>query len=149
MLSKLCAELKNYFLAHRDADIYLGTFTIAGGSVDLPFLQTGQHFRIVGSVFNDGVYQYPAEGLTDETFDGAVWAMSVPADVLALADKISQWMTDNAAAINSPYQAESFGGYSYSKGSRYSGDGESSGSSAEWQAHFAAELAPYRRIRIL
>ena len=148
MLSELCAELKNYFIVDQERDLHFGSFLIADGSIELSFLQEGQYFRIVGSVFNDGVYQYPASDLTDETFDGAVWAMSVPAGALALADKIGKWITDNAEAINKPYQSESFAGYSYSKGSGNSG-GSGSGSSTDWQTHFSAELKPYRRVSIL
>ena len=85
MLTELCAELKNYFLRDREADIHYGEYEISGGSIDLPFLLDGQYFRIVGSVLNDGVYQYPVGGLADEEFTGAVWAMAVPPAVVALA----------------------------------------------------------------
>lgn len=137
-LTELCRELKNWF----EKDKIFDTFTIEGGSLDLPKAQVGQYFRIVGSVFNDGVYQYPATGLTDETFDGAVWLMAVPKEVLDKVNEMTQWETDNAQAINSPYTSESFGGYSYSKSS---GDG-SGASSASWQGHFASWLNKYRKI---
>ena len=70
MLAELCAELKNYFLRNQSEDIHNGLFTISDGSIDLPFLLDGQYFRIVGSVMNDGVYQYPVSELADETFPG-------------------------------------------------------------------------------
>lgn len=146
MLTELCAELKNYFLRDRDADIHYGSYTISGGSIDLPFLLDGQYFRVVGSVLNDGVYQYPAVGLHDEEFTGAVWAMAVPPAVVALAADIDEWNEKNAEALASPYSSESFGGYSYSKISTYSG-GESRVMS--WQVQFTSRLSKWRRLSAL
>ena len=146
MLTELCAELKNYFLTNREADIHSGTFTIENGGIDLDFIQNGQYFRIVGSVFNDGVYQYPQTKLTNETFDGSIWAMSVPKAVIDLASDIDDWTKDNADAINSPYQSESFGGYSYSKGGQ-NGNGQEIQTC--WQNQFATRMNPYRRLFVL
>ena len=145
MLTELCAELKNYFLRDREADIHYGEYTISGGSVDLPFLLDGQYFRIVGSVLNDGVYQYPADDLTDEEFTGAVWAMAVPPSVIALAADIEAWNEKNAEALASPYTSESFGGYSYTKAS---GNSESGGAYS-WQDQFANRLSKWRRLSVL
>ena len=145
MLTELCAELKNYFLRDREADIHYGEYTISGGSIDLPFLLDGQYFRIVGSVLNDGVYQYPADGLTDEEFTGAVWAMAVPPAVIALAADIEAWNEKNAEALASPYTSESFGGYSYSLKSGSS----SGGASLTWRDQFASRLAKWRRVSVL
>ena len=120
MLSRLCAMLHNWFNIHHDEDIYAGTYTIENGSIgSLPFLKTGQYFRIVGSASNDGVYKYPCTDLTDETFDGAVWAMFVPADVVALAEEIEAYnesvrVSMEAEAARKGYSSESWGSYSYS-----------------------------------
>ena len=138
MLTEICAYLKNYFIKP-DEDIHAGTYTIEGGSIDLPFLLDGQYFRIVGSALNDGVWQYPASQLSDEVFMGAVWAMRVPPSLIALAAEIEDWQSANAKAINIPYQSESFGGYAYSKPSGSSG-------SFSWADQFAARLNPYRRL---
>lgn len=144
MLTELCRELNNWF----EKDRFFGTFQVDGGSIDLSGtgIQNGQYFRIAGSVFNDGVYQYPAEGLTDETFEGAVWAMAVPPSVIALADEIEAWQAkyrgaDSAAM--SPFQSESFGGYSYSK----AGGSGSGGTDGSWQNAFRSRLNPWRKIR--
>ena len=150
MLTELCAELRNYFLKNREADVHTGTYTISGGTLgELEFLQDGQYYRIAGSVFNDGVYRYGDRAVTlaDETFTGAVWAMAVPPAVVALADEIDAWNTANAEALNSPYQSESFGGYSYSKASGGSGANGSGGYS--WQDHFAGRLNKWRRLSVL
>ena len=144
MLTELCAELRNYFLRDREADIHYGQYTISGGSIDLPFLLNGQYFRIVGSLLNDGVYQYPADGLADEVFTGAVWAMAVPPAVIALAAEIDGWNKANADALASPYQSESFGGYTYSKGNSSSGTG-----GYDWKDQFSNRLNKYRRLSVL
>ena len=72
MLNTICAEIRNYFLAHKEKDIHAGKYTITNGSINLSFLLDGQYFRIVGSALNDGVYQYPASCLKDEQFEGSV-----------------------------------------------------------------------------
>lgn len=146
MLTELCAELKNYFLRDREADIHYGEYTISGGSIDLPFLLNGQYFRIVGSVLNDGVYQYPADGLADEVFTGAVWAMAVPPAVIALAADIEAWNTANAEALASPYTSESFGGYSYTKATT---GGVGTNGAFTWRDQFASRLSKWRRLSVL
>lgn len=143
MLSELCKELNNWFCTK----MYFETFTIEDGTLTLDDLQDGQYFRIVGSVFNDGVYQYPATGLNDETFDGAVWAMAIPQEVIALSSEIEEWVNKYAtvdSSAMSPYQSESFGGYSYSKAS--SGD-ENGGNT--WQSVFRSRLNQWRKVRAL
>lgn len=139
MLTELCQEIRNWF----EVSKHFGTFTISGGELtDLAdgSLQDGQYFRIVGSVFNDGVHKYPASELTDETFTGAIWAMAVPPSVVALSNEITDWQNKYAEVVSNPYQSESFGGYSYSKSSG-SGDG-----SLNWQGVFADKLNKYRKI---
>ena len=89
MLEELMRECRNWFKVPDGA--YSGTFTIKDGSITLPFLVDGQYFRIIGSVFNDGVHQYGAGGLTDETFDGAVWALAVPAAFISLVEDVEAW----------------------------------------------------------
>ena len=143
-MTDLCQELKNYFLRNRDTDIHIGTFRILDGNLQADFLLPGQFFRIVGSVLNDGVWQYPAEGLKTETFSGAVWAMAVPPAVVALAAEINDWETANKAALDSPYQSESFAGYSYSLKS----GGTSASGAVTWQAHFRDALNRWRRIQV-
>lgn len=117
MLTDLCAELKNYFEVPNGR--HFGTFTVSGGVLaPLDFLKHGQYFRIVGSVFNDGVWQYPAVGLTDETFDGAVWAMAVPRTVVELSNDIDaiKEQIDRIAQQETGFSSESYpNGYSYSK----------------------------------
>ena len=138
MLTELCAELRNYFEVPNGR--HFGKFTISGGSIaPLDFLQEGQYFRIVGSVFNDGVYQYPATSLTDEVFEGAVWAMAVPPTLIALAAEIKAY-NESDAGNASPYTSESFGGYSYTKAT------DASGAPIGWQKAFASRLNKWRKL---
>ena len=139
MLNEVCAEIRNYFVK----DIHNRKFEIVDGKIaPLDFLQEGQYFRIIGSVFNDGVYKYPASGLTDESFSGAVWGMAVPPAVISLTEEIKAF-NESDAGKPSAYTSESFGGYSYSKAT------ESNGAPISWQKVFASKLNKYRRISVL
>lgn len=146
-LTDLCKELNNWFVTA----IYHGTFTVKNGVINVAdmvadgSLQDGQYFRIVGSVFNDGVHQHPATELDDETFTGAVWAMAVPKEFITLLNDINEWVDTYGADLQKPYQSESFGGYSYSlKGSLSGG----SGAVVEpWKAQFSSRLNKWRKIR--
>lgn len=145
MLSELCQELKNWF--DRGQPRIYGAFEISDGKItDSAFtdvIQTNQYFRIVGSVFNDGVYQYTEElNLDNELFVGAIWLMAVPKEVINLASDIQSWVDKYGDAVNSPYQSESFGGYSYSKSS----GGSSGSSNPSWQSVFANQLNKWRKI---
>ena len=138
MLTEICAEIRNYFEVPNGK--HFGTFTISGGSIaPLDFLQEGQYFRIVGSVFNDGVYQYPATSLTDEVFEGAVWAMAVPPTLIALAAEIKVY-NDSDAGKTSPYISENFGGYGYTKAT------DENGAPIGWQKAFASRLNKWRKL---
>ena len=139
MLEQVLRHLNNWFLV----EIHEGTFTVENGSIALPFLQNGQYFRICGSVFNDGLHQYPAADLTDETFTGTVWALAVPKAVVTLSEDIAAWQEKNGEAAASPYQSESFGGYSYTKRSA----GSDSGTLNGWQDAFRGRLNDWRKLK--
>lgn len=140
MLEQVLIHLRNWF----QMEIYPGTYVIEGGKISLPFLLEGQYFRVCGSVFNDGLHQYgpTMEALTDETFDGAIWALAIPKNVIDLAGEIAAWQEKFGAAAASPYTSESFGGYSYSKAG-----GTEGGGAGGWQAAFRGRLNPYRKLR--
>ena len=77
--------------------------------------------------------------MTDETFDGAVWAMAVPSAVIELLQKIQEF---EAAVANAPtaYISESFGGYSYTKAT------DENGLPAGWRSVFKNELKRWRKL---
>lgn len=154
MYSQVCREINNYF----KKDMAFGNFEIQDGQLLIPQhlltvnnhpfnIQDGQYFRIVGSTFNDGVFNFPATELHDETFNGSIWLLAFPVDFVALVSDIEEWQKVNGAvdsAAMSPFTSESFGGYSYSKnvGSDASGKGQNT-----WQGAFKARLNSFRRIR--
>lgn len=151
MLNEVCLEVRNFF--DKNQPKIFGDILISDGKIRnadfLAVIKENQYFRIIGSVFNDGVYQKTADlELVDEHFDGAIWLMAVPKDFLALVAEISDWQTKNGGVDSqamSPFTGESFGGYSYSKSA---GSSSSNGNAGTWQAAYATRLNAYRRIRI-
>ena len=154
MLTELCGYLKNWFVV----DKLYGDFVIADGVItyadgkELP-LQSGQHFRIVDSIFNDGVYEYGAEPdsgsnptLKDEAFKGAVWTMAVPPEVIKISKDIDDWQAKYEgvdSTMMSPFSSESFGGYSYSKAAGNTAD---AGNGTSWQSVFGNKLTRFRKV---
>ena len=158
MLTELCEYLKNWFC--EDQDKHIGTITITGGEItardDLYMIGdkqiepvNGQYIRVIGSIFNDGVHCYPDFEMQDETFDGAVWLMRIPPAVQVLADDIAAWkakyMGIDSPAM-SPYNSESFAGYSYSKSGAGANAAANGSGLTGWQAVFADRLDPWRKI---
>jgi hypothetical protein len=137
MLDHVLAYLRNYF----EIGYICGTFEIKDGTLSLPEVSDGQYFRIVGSVFNDGVHQNPAGNLTDEAFTGVVWPLAVPKAVIDIVTEIEAWQEKNGTAASGLYQSESFGGYSYSMKS-----GGGSSDVYSWQNAFASRLNRWRKI---
>lgn len=118
-----------------------GTFTIKG-NVLTPAVDAG-YVYISGSKSADGVYRLgyadkllTEEALEDETFTGRVWALCPPPAFLALCEEIKTFDEKNPAGS---LQSESFGSYSYSRGSGANG-------AATWQEAFFSRLAPFRRM---
>lgn len=137
MLEQVLRHIRNWFVS----DVHRGTFTAENGSIALPFLLNGQYYRIVGSVLNDGVYLRGEEALADETFTGEIWALAIPRQLLLLVADIEKWQEKNGEAAASPYQSESFGGYSYTKAT----EGEKGGGVA-WTSAFRSHLNAWRKI---
>lgn len=153
MLEQLLTYLHNWFRVRDSADgKHAGTYKVENGGIALGFLQEGQYFRIIGSVFNDGLYIYgetieDGDGkeikLKEETFDGTIWALAVPRAVVDLSKDIASWQEKYGDAVSSPYTSESFGGYSYTK----SGGANETGGAGGWQNAFSSKLAPWRKIK--
>lgn len=142
MLESVLRHLKNWFLV--PDGIHHGTFVVEGGSIALPFLLEGQYYRIIGSVFNDGLHKYGGgEQLTNETFDGTVWALAVPAAVIELSENIKTWSEKNSEKAASPFQSESFENYSYTKATA------KNGGSVTWESAFKGRLDSWRKAREL
>ena len=140
MLEQLCAWLRNWFISKK----LLGSFGIVNGTIDLSSFgaQTGQYIRVIGSVFNDGVYTYPVAGLQDEVFDGAIWLLAVPPTVSEMADRLEEWQAAQAEGSGSfsSFLSESFGGYTYTRALGVDG-----GNLTAWDA-LAGDLKALQRM---
>ena len=159
MLTEICGYLKNWFVMEQ----CYGKFVISDGAItyadgmELP-LQNGQYFCVIGSIFNDGVHIFVSSSngalaeqsalalpLKDEEFTGCVKCMAVPQALINVALEIHRWNEKYGGAdspAKSPFNSESFGGYSCSKGSGSNTDA----SAGSWQGAFAASLSRYRKL---
>lgn len=141
-MTEVFQYLRNWF--DRNQPKYYGKFTIEDGALVGDYeIATGQFYRIIGSALNDGVYKYGVDSLIDETFNGTIWVMAVPKDVRDLIDEIKAWKEIYGgvdSTMMSPYQSESFGGYSYSKASG------SNGENVSWQSVFGDRLGRYKKL---
>lgn len=154
MLTQICQELRNWF--DRGLPKYHGIIHIADGVVTvdgvLPSLQTGQHYRLIGTVFNDGVHVWGlgSQDLVPEAdVDATLWEMRVPPVVVELANDIAAWQ-DKYGCVESenmsPFSSESFAGYSYSKASGGGSSSGGGGSTVDWRSAFASRLNRWRKI---
>lgn len=153
MLEVVMRHVRNFFIRDR----YTGDFTISGSMISPhDFLLEGQRFYVTGSYLNDGVYTYHADGikndldsvgadLKDESFTGTIFALAVPPTFIALVQQIVEWVGKFGNVADSPYQSESFNGYSYTKSSGGSADG----GGPTWQSTFRSQLNQWRKVSML
>ena len=154
ILTEICIYLNNWF--DREQKKIFGDITdivIENGRITnesfTQAIQDNQYYRIIGSVFNDGVHQYTVSDiLTDETFNGSIWLMAIPPIVVDVAEQIQEWKTKYETADSenmSPYQSESFNGYSYTKasGTAFNGAGNNT-----WQGVFGYKLANFKKMKL-
>lgn len=138
MLEAILQRINNYFVK----DIKEGVITIADGTITAngePIeIADNQYIRIRGSIFRDGIHQYPLELTGRETFVGEVWLLAVPPAVLELADEVTEWCVNNKPTN---LMSESFGGYSYTKAASRTGN-----VAADWSEVFADRLKAYKKI---
>ena len=151
MLTQVLDYIHNYFVPLQAVQ---QTYTVSGSMISPAFgAEEGDRFLICGSRRNDGIYTYHANGimndddnteagLQDETFAGTIRVMSVPPALVTLSGEISQWVESNSDALSSPFQSESFNGYSYSL---KSGGGKGGSGPLTWRDHFGSELERWRR----
>ena len=123
MLTEVLDYIHNWFVPIKADKV---TYTVEDGMISPAFgAEDGDRFLICGSRRNDGIYTWHADGikddddnnaagLRDETFAGTIRVMAIPPKLFTLSEEISQWVENNSDVINSPYQSESFNGYSYS-----------------------------------
>ena len=139
MLETILSHLHNRFIAPGGAR--RGTFRIVSGMLQADFIENGQYYRIVGSVFNDGLHRRGYEGfkeLRDESFTGEIWPLAIPKEVIKLSEEISVYCEKNPETDK---VSESFGGYSYTRGTDGNG-----GVSGGWQAAYRARLNRWKKV---
>jgi len=118
----------------------------------------GQWYRIEGSYLNDGVHQHPAD-LEEESFEGTLSLLAIPKALMLVIDQIEAWIEDyeearslsadaRRKALSSPYQSESFGGYTYTVRGDLTANSASDGLSGPngWKQVFAADLNQWRKV---
>lgn len=147
MIAEVCAYIHNYFnedpVTGRKL-IYPGKYTITNGSIELPFLDVGQYFRVFGSKRNDGVHVYGEDELLDETFVGVIWEMRPPKEFLDMVTEIESWMEKYGDAMKNPYQSEDMiGVYRYTKMTTGKVTGDYI---ATWQNTYKHQLKQWRRL---
>lgn len=152
ILEQVLYHLHNWFERDRlmvtDCRIENGSLPVSVTSKMLD----GQWFRIEGSYLNDGLHRNPTDQLEDETFSGAVSMLAIPKGLLLVVEEIEDWIrldqTARERALASPYQSESFDGYSYSIRSDLTSNSASGGPTglSGWQAVFASRLNPWRKM---
>lgn len=139
MLTELCMYLKNWFCSDSEKHIS-DNIKIENGVLTSSFgLKENQYYRIIGSVFNDGVHQYGSDEdvLIDETFCGSVWCMRIPKEVIELSKEIDDFKSKNKI---SAFQSESFEDYSYTKAT------DANGKVVDWKSAFSTRLRGYMKI---
>ena len=148
-ITELCGDLHNWF----DVDgmgrtkSTTGKFVILGGSIELNgFIPERQFFRIEGSAFNDGAHRYGDNDLVDETFTGKITAMYIPKTVFQLLRDMNEWQEKYGETVDSPYNSESFGGYSYSKAGAGDILSGSDGRATGVKSVFANRLNKWRKV---
>ena len=148
MLTEICGYLNNLF----DVERFTGRVRIEDGVVSCNSKEVsmgeGQLFALLRKNYVLGVYKYGEDELDDKEFDGAVWIMDVPDDVLRIAEEVSAWQAKYGgvdSASMSPFNEESFAGYSYVKSS-YS---DKSNGAVAWQDMYKSRLSRYRKVSLL
>ena len=134
MINELCNEINNWFEDEKHFDEYKIESGIIAPSVNLA---EGQYYRIIGSLFNDGVHKFGENDLVDESFEGSIWTMRVPPEVVRLVQQIE---TYNSSSTLTPFVSESFGGYSYTKATG------ANGVPLDWRTIFRSSLNRWRKI---
>lgn len=132
-LFELLVYLRNFFPGRKWE---FSDYAISGGEIVLGGLWVGDYYLIEGSQRNDGVHVYGDHDLLPEVFSGSVTELKIDNQLLKKWERINRWCSENEKLIRSPYQSESFGGYSYTKNAV----------TTDWKSVFANDLRPWRKL---
>lgn len=136
-LAEVMRACKNWFIETS----YYTTYEISEGQIVFPFeiKSNYNYYKIQGSAENDGIHSV-TETLIDETFTGTVFLMRVPKEFLLLVNEIEEYQDKYKDSCTSPFQSESFGGYSYTKATN------ASGGTFTWKDAFKDRLRMWRKL---
>lgn len=108
--------INNYFAVTKEK----ATFNINNNSIIVKekYLK-GQYIKLEGSILNDGIYKVESvgvntigiTGLIDEEFEGFIYGLAIPKNIINIANK---YEIQKEEASNSILESESFDNYSYS-----------------------------------
>lgn len=146
VLEDILGYIHNWFVRE---EIPVSDCVISSGTLpEAISIPDGAWYRIQGSYLNDGMHLKGGEdeGLSDETFSGLITIHAIPKPLLALAEEVSVWNDKYGGVANSPYQSESFGGYSYTKASGGSGSRSNGSVASGWQSAFAGRFTKWRKL---
>lgn len=141
-MEEVLGYLNNYFFQFGES----GSFEIINGQIKMENeFKLGQYILIEGSSLNEGVHLITSVisgsiGLTDiidETFDGIIYALAIPRKLIDISERIITWKEKNPPSV---YTSESFGAYSYNKGTGRNGK------IYGWEDAFSQDLRQYRKI---
>jgi hypothetical protein len=140
MLETVLLHLHNWFevrgaARYGEHRIVSGAFAPENGVM----MEDGQYYRIEGSVFNDGLHMMcERDVLRDEVFTGTITPLAIPKKVIELSKEIETWCKENPVTDK---VSESFGGYSYTRGSK-----NGAAMSGGWQAAFSDRLNAWKKV---
>lgn len=142
MLERILMDMMAYcrnFVDFVD-DCHYGSYEVKNGKINLPFFKDGQFIFIEGKCKNSGLHSC-LDDLEDEEFTGYVYTLWIDKDFVELAREIKDWKDKYSDVINSPYDSESFGGYTYKKSA-----GSDGGVVASWSKQFSQQLRRWKKL---
>lgn len=123
-MEEILGHINNYFAISKEEN----TFNINNNAITVrgKYLQ-GQYIKLEGSILNNGIYK--VESLVDNTitvigaineeFEGIIYGLAIPKDIIELSKKFEE---QKAKIVNSVYDSESFGEYSYTLAKNSNGE---------------------------
>ena len=114
-MEEILNYINNYFAVSKEEN----NFNINNNVIQVrgKYLQ-GQYIKLEGSILNDGIYKVETlvdntitiVGAINEEFEGVIYGLAIPKDILEITNKFEE---QKEKIVNSIYDSESFGEYSY------------------------------------
>ena len=141
-MNEVLRYLNNYFFKFKET----GSFIISENKLKgiRGNYITGQYILITGSTMNDRVVKVNnidldgimLEKANNEEFEGVIYSLNIPANVIELVERIKEFKENNKPSDKA---SENFEGYSYSKSTK-------NGKTVTWKDVFFEELKLYRQM---